>query len=193
MRAPFDFIIEPIGDRYNNSVDVDGKSLIINTEVFNHQFVNRQAKIISIPTMIETEFRVGDTVTVHHNVFRRYHDIRGVEKNSRSYLKEDRYLVKEDQIFLYKTYGTWKVPKGYIFVKPIKNTDIFSESKERPHIGIVKHTDGSHDIGDLVGFLPYNEFEFIIDGERFYRVLSKDITIKYEYQGDEEEYNPSWA
>jgi len=193
MRAPFDFIIEPIGDRYNNSVDVDGKSLIINTEVFNHQFVNRQAKIISIPTMIETEFQVGDTVTVHHNVFRRYHDIRGVEKNSRSYLKEDRYLVKEDQIFLYKTYGTWKVPKGYIFVKPIKNTDIFSESKERPHIGIVKHTDGSHDIGDLVGFLPYNEFEFIIDGERFYRVLSKDITIKYEYQGDEEEYNPSWA
>ena len=193
MRAPFDFIIEPIGDRYNNSVDVDGKSLIINTEVFNHQFVNRQAKIISIPTMIETEFKVGDTVTVHHNVFRRFHDVRGIEKNSKSYLKEDRYLVKEDQIFLYKRNDKWIVPKGYVFVKPIKNTDIFSESKERPHIGIIKHTDGSHDIGDLVGFLPYNEFEFIIDGERFYRVLSKDITIKYEYQGDEEEYNPSWA
>ena len=46
---------------------------------------------------------------------------------------------------------------------------------------------------DLVGFTPNSEYEFIVDGERLYRVLSKFITIKYEYQGDEEEYNPSWA
>ena len=36
-------------------------------------------------------------------------------------------------------------------------------------------------------------YEFIIDGKRLYRVYSKFITIKYEYQGNEEEYNPSWA
>ena len=47
--------------------------------------------------------------------------------------------------------------------------------------------------GDLVGFRPSSEYEFVIDGERLYRVLSNFITIKYEYQGDEEEYNPSWA
>ena len=45
---------------------------------------------------------------------------------------------------------------------------------------------------DLVGFMPSSEYEFIVDGERMYRVLTKFISIKYEYQGDETEYNPSW-
>ena len=44
-----------------------------------------------------------------------------------------------------------------------------------------------------MGFIPSSEFEFIIDGERLYRILTQDISIKYEYQGDEEEYNPRWA
>jgi hypothetical protein len=70
---------------------------------------------------------------------------------------------------------------------------MFDESKERPLIGIVKYTDGSINVGDLVGFTPWSEYEFIIDDERLYRVMSKEITIKYEYQGDEEEYNPSWT
>ena len=47
--------------------------------------------------------------------------------------------------------------------------------------------------GDLVGFTPISTYEFIIDGERLYRVLTSQITIKYEYQGNEKEYNPSWA
>ena len=48
-------------------------------------------------------------------------------------------------------------------------------------------------LGGLIGFKPSSEYEFIVDNERLYRVLSNFITIKYEYQGDEEEYNPSWA
>ena len=48
-------------------------------------------------------------------------------------------------------------------------------------------------LNDLVGFRPSSEYEFIVDNERLYRVLSNFITIKYEYQGDEETYNPSWA
>ena len=46
--------------------------------------------------------------------------------------------------------------------------------------------------GDLVGFRPNTEYEFVIDGENIIE-YSNLITIKYEYQGDEEEYNPSWA
>ena len=63
---------------------------------------------------------------------------------------------------------------------------------ERPLIGVVKHSEDI-DKGSLVGFLPKLEYEFVIDGERLYRIHYKFITIKYEYQGDEEEYNPSWA
>ena len=45
----------------------------------------------------------------------------------------------------------------------------------------------------LVGFKPNSEYEFVIEGQRLYRVPTNSITIKYEYQGNEEEYNPSWA
>ena len=96
-------------------------------------------------------------------------------------------------MYLYKRKGQWKSLKGYCFVQPIKSIDKFDESKERPLIGIVKHTDGTMDKGDLIGFEPMNEFEFVVDEQRLYRILSKDITIKYEYQGNEEEYNPSWT
>ena len=76
---------------------------------------------------------------------------------------------------------------------PLKATDKFNIESEKPLQGIVKYTDGTIEVNSLVGFTPNSEYEFIVDGERLYRVLSKFITIKYEYQGDEEEYNPSWA
>ena len=69
----------------------------------------------------------------------------------------------------------------------------FNIESEKPLQGIVKYSDGTVKVNELIGFRPKSEYEFIVDGERLYRVLSNFITIKYEYQGDEEEYNPSWA
>ena len=193
MKAPFDFVIKPKGNRYNNTTKVGTSELILNTEVYNHQFVNRQAIVKSVPTAFETEIKPGDTIITHHNVFRRWHDVKGKERNSKSFFDENTYLVKEDQIFLYKRYQEWQTPKGYCFVKPIKDRTHFGVDKEESCIGIVKHTDGTYKEGDLVGFTPFSTYEFIIDGERLYRVMTQFITIKYEYQGNEEEYNPSWA
>ena len=87
----------------------------------------------------------------------------------------------------------WIAPKGYCFVKPLKAIDKFNVESEKPLQCIVKYSDGTVEDNDLVGFRPSSEYEFVIDGERLYRVKSNFITIKYEYQGDEEEYNPSWA
>ena len=102
MNAAYkDFIIEPIGNRYNNSVRVDEKELILNTEVFNHQYVNRKAKVIATPLLFKSPVNIGDEVIVHHNIFRRWHDVKGRERNSRSYWKEDKYIVSQDQIYLY--------------------------------------------------------------------------------------------
>ena len=39
MRAYKEFIISPICKRYNNSKKVGDKDLILNTEIFNHQYV----------------------------------------------------------------------------------------------------------------------------------------------------------
>ena len=201
MKAYKDFIVSPIGERYNNSKKIGDKELIVNTEIYNHLHINREAIVISTPTIGDTDIIPGDEVIIHHNVFRRWHNVKGEEKNSRSYFDESTYFITQDQIFLYRrsitsdyrTRGKWKAPKGFCFVKPLKAKDQFNIDAERPLIGIVKYSDGTVGINELVGFRPSSEYEFIIDGERLYRVLSNFITIKYEYQGDEEEYNPSWT
>ena len=193
MKSVYNFVVTPIGERYNNSKKVEGGNLILNTEIYNHQFVNRIAKVISTPIIGDTDIKPGDEVIIHHNVFRRWHNIKGVEKNSRSYFNESTYFINHDQIFLYKRKDKWIAPKGYCFVKPLKAVDQFNIESEKPLQGIVKYSDGTVEVNDLVGFRPSSQYEFVVDGERLYRVLSNFITIKYEYQGDEEEYNPSWA
>ena len=194
MHSVYNYVVEPLGERYNNSKKVGDKELILNTEIFNHQHVNREAKILSVPSAgAPLNPKVGDIVTLHHNVFRRWHDVKGREKNSRSFLGEGKYLVAQDQIYLYKRDGDWVCPKGYCFVQPIKDKSQLSVETEKPLVGIVKYSDGTVNVGDLVGFDPVSKFEFVVDCKRMYRALSKFITIKYEYQGDEEEYNPSWA
>ena len=193
MKSVYNFVVTPKGERYNNKKKIGDSELILNTEIFNHQYVNREAIVISKPIVGKTDIKAGDTVIVHHNVFRRWHNVKGIEKNSKSYFNESIYMITPDQIFLYKRDDEWKVPKGYCFVKPLKAIDQFNIESEKPLQGIVKYSDGTVNVGDLVGFKPSSEYEFIIDGERLYRVLSNFITIKYEYQGDEEEYNPSWA
>ena len=192
MKAYKDFIVSPIGERYNNSKKVDDKELILNTEVYNHQYINRLAKVIATPLLFQSPINVGDEVIIHHNVFRRWHDVKGRERNSRSYMGDNKYLVSEDQLFLYNQ-NNWKTMPGFSFVKPLKATNKFNLNNEKPLIGIIKYSDGTFQKQELVGFDPVSEYEFIVNGERLYRVLNKFITIKYEYQGNEEEYNPSWA
>ena len=199
MQSLFNFIVKPKSKRYENEVDIDGNKLIVNTTMDDHKYVSRIGVVKSIPKVGETDIKVGDEVIIHHNVFRRFHDIRGVEKNSSSYFKEDLYFCYYDQIFLYKQNDQWKAPFDFCFVKPIENKKQFiSSEKERPRVGILKYGNSFLDAfkvneGSLVGFSPSSEYEFIIENDRLYRMRTNDITIKYEYKGDEVEYNPSWA
>ena len=193
MKSVYNFVVTPKGERYNNTKELDGGELILNTKIYNHQYVNREAIVISKPIVGETDIKAGDTIIVHHNVFRRWHNVKGIEKNSRSYFNESTYMISPDQIFLYKRDDKWIVPQGYCFVKPLKAQNPLNVDLEKPLQGIVKYSDGTVKVNDLVGFRPKSEYEFIIDGKRLYRVMTQFITIKYEYQGNEEEYNPSWA
>jgi hypothetical protein len=198
MTAVFDFIIKPVGSRYNNSIDVNGKQLIINTRIESFKSVNKLAEVVSVPLAFETDIKPGDIIVIHHNVFRRFYDIKGRQKNSRSYFKEDLYFCAPDQIYLYNRDNEWRSYGDRCFVKPIKNIDQFKLDKERKHIGILKYGNESLNKlginpGDLVGYKPYGEFEFIIDDQRLYCMKSNDIVIKYGYKGDEEEYNSRWS
>ena len=193
MKSVYNFVVKPKGERYNNTKKFDGGELILNTDIFQHQYVNREAIVISTPIIGNTDIKPGDTVIVHHNVFRRWNDVKGVERNSKSYFNEDTYFINHEQIFLYKQEDKWIAPKGYCFVIPLKATDQFNTESEKPLQGIVKYSDDTVKVNELVGFRPNSEYEFIVDGERLFRVLSNFITIKYEHQGNEETYNPSWA
>lgn len=201
MKSVLNFIVKPLNNkRYNNTKKIENKELILNSEIFSHQHVNRHAVVLAVPTVGETNIKVGDIVIVHHNVFRRWTDIRKKEQDSKSYYKDDMYFVFPDQIFLYKNNDGWHANDTFCFVKPIKpyKKDIWSDEKEQPLVGILKYPDinlikAGLKSGDLVGFKPNTEYEFIIDQDKLYRIFSHSITIKYEYQGKEEEYNPSWV
>ena len=198
MRSVFSFIVEPIANRYTNVKETENGKLILNTELQNYQYVSRHGVVKGLPLAIDTPIKEGDEVIVHHNVFRRFHDIKGIEKNSKAYYDESTYFVEENQIFLYKHNGKWIAPKGYCFIKPLKSKNIFTTDHERPLVGILKYADESLlknniEAGSLVGFLPGSEYEFIVEGQRLYRVPTNLISIKYECKGDEEEYNPSWT
>ena len=198
MTSVFDFIVKPVGGRYENSIEVEGKELILNTKVETFKSVNNTAVVVAIPLAYKTDIKVGDTVIIHHNVFRRFYDMKGKQKNSRAYFKEDLYFCSLDQIYLYKTDAKWKSFGDRCFVKPLKNIDHLKLDKERKLIGILKYGNDSLkeleiNPGDLVGYTPFGEYEFIIDNQRLYCMKSNDIVIKYGYKGDEEEYSPSWA
>jgi hypothetical protein len=196
MKGIFDFVVTPKDDRYNNTKKISGQELILNTELQNHNFVSRIGIVMATPNPNPTGVREGDEVILHHNVFRRFRDIRGVEKNSKSYYKDGMYFVSPDQIFAYKRITKWVPLPGFNFVKPIKENKMFSIDFEKPLVGVLKYKDPnllSVNEGDLIGFKPGSEYDFLIDKEKLYRVPTNLITIKYEYQGNEEEYNPSWA
>ena len=194
MHSVFNYLVAPKGSRTTGVKKIEGQTLLLNTDLQNHEYSNRIGKLLSLPLVnVYNELREGDDVIVHHNIFRRFRDVRGQEKNSKNYLSEDIYLVQPDQIYAYKKNNEWKALEGFVFVMPIKETKMFSLDSEKPLIGIVKYSNGEFKEDDLIGFRPNSEYEFIIEGQRLYRVPTNSITIKYEHQGNEEEYNPGWA
>ena len=198
MKSLYDFIVEPLGDKYSNTVNIDGKSLVLNTKIESFKFVNRLAKVIKTPLAFNFDIKIGDIVVIHQNVFRTFYDMKGKKKKSRSFFKDNLYFCSIDQIYLYKNSNGWNSFGDRCFIKPIKSKDDLTLDKEASLIGILKYGNSSLNKlkinpGDLVGYTPNGEWEFLIEKERLYCMKSNDIVIKYENEGNEVEYNPSWA
>ena len=198
MKSLYDFIVEPLGDKYNNTINIDGKSLVLNTKIESFKFVNRLAKVIKTPLAFNLDIKAGDTVVIHQNVFRTFYDMKGKKKKSRSFFKDNLYFCSIDQIYLYKNSNGWNSFGDRCFIKPIKSKEDLTLDKEASLIGILKYGNNSLNKlkinpGDLVGYTPNSEWEFLVEKERLYCMKSNDIVIKYEHEGNEVEYNPSWA
>ena len=194
MKPIYFFLIKPKEERYSNTKKVGDKELILNTDIADHKFVSREAVVCETPVARDTNIIKGDQLYVHHNIFRRWHDVKGIERNSKSYFQNDLYFCELEQIFLYKRNGLWKATEGFSFVKPLVNEDKFSIENEKSLTGVIKYVDntGSFKVNEKIGFTPFSEYEFVIEGERLYRVINKEISIRYGFKKTEREYNPSW-
>ena len=198
MKSLYDFIVKPIGGKYKNTVKIAGKDVVVNTKIENWKFVNRLASVVETPIAFKTSIKKGDIIVIHQNVFRTFYDMKGVKKKSRSYFENDLYFCSLDQVYLYKNKNGWNTVGDRCFITPIKSNDSLTLDKERKLVGILKYGNKSLEAleinpGDLVGYTPSGEWEFLVEGKRLYCMKSNDIVIKYEHQGNEEEYNPSWA
>ncbi len=198
MRSVYDFIVKPLGKEYSNDIKIGGIKLILNTKIESFKFVNNLAVVVKTPIAYNTPIKIGDIIVIHHNVFRTFYDIRGNKKKSRSWFKEDLYFCSLDQIYLYKNKDDFKSINNRCFIKPLKSKNKFSVNKEQKLIGILKIGNSSLEAagvseGDVVGYTPYGEYDFIINDERLYCMKSNDIVIKYGNKKNQKEYNPSWA
>jgi len=97
MISPYNFIITPKGGRRYNNINKEG--LITSSSQEDHTVTNRYGIVKEVPMGYDGEIQKGDTLLVHHNVFRKYYDMKGRERSGPCYVKDDIYVVYYDQFF----------------------------------------------------------------------------------------------
>jgi hypothetical protein len=188
MRSPFYFIVEPYnGKRYDNTKKIGDVDFIISSSKEDHTVSNRYAIVKELPIGYTGEVSKGDTLLVHHNVFKYYNDFKGREKSGKSYFKDNLFFIDMDQFFMFKHNKTWACHSKYCMIKPIEKKDIYLKThvEEEPLTGIVKYSNQELDnkgvmVGDLISFQPDSEYEYNVEGEKLYRMFTNNITLIYE-------------
>ncbi len=187
MRAPFNYIIST-EKRYNNETE---SGLVLNTEITERdgEFVNRVGKVIATPIHDELDIPIGSKVIVHHNVFRRWYDMRGREKNGSAFWSESEYIVNQDSIYAYDSGEGWISCDKYCFVKPLEDRIGLLEHRRKFTGYIAIGNDKNPPVGSKIAFAPDADYFFEIDGEKLYRVFTRDICILFNEHKEEERAN----
>ena len=182
MKSPSSFIVKPFeGKRYSNSIPLAGINFITSNSQEDYTATNRYAEVVSCPNNYKGDVSPGDLLIVHHNVFRVYFDMKGRDRNSRSFLNEGTFFIDDDQWFGYGSEGDWKAKEGFTFVRPVP---VVSEAYKNiainePLMGEVAFSSDNYNPGDIISFIPDSEYEFDVDGEKLYRLYNSAITIKW--------------
>jgi len=149
------------------------------------QYHNRFAEVVELPLGYKGPIKEGDTLLVHHNVFKFYNDMRGRQKSGKSFFKDDLFFIETEQFFMYKQDGKWNAYDRFCFVKPVPVTESYIKKPftNEPLVGLMKYPNeyllerGIKE-GDMVCFSPDSEYEFTVDDEKLYRMYDHQITIK---------------
>lgn len=164
MQSPYYFVVKPIdGKRYDN----ESNGFIFSTSIEDHKSTQRKAEVISLPYNYKGNVCVGDTVIVHHNVFRQYYNMKGNKVNGKAYVTDELYIVQQDEVYLRKSKDSdWQAVDDYVFVVPDK--DLY---------GTIKYSN-KYNTGDKILFQPESEYEFRIDDEVLYRMFERNVIWK---------------
>ena len=57
MKSLYDFIIKPLGDRYENELKVGDKTLVLNTKIESFKSVNNLAIVVETPKAFKTNIK----------------------------------------------------------------------------------------------------------------------------------------
>ena len=177
MRAPYDYIVYT-DKRYNNESE---SGLILNSEITERdgEFVNRVGTVVGTPLDDIHNIPMGSKVIVHHNIFRRWYDVRGNEKNGSAFWDENHYIVNQDLIYGYDSGDGWVSCDKFCFVKPLEDRYGLLEQRRAYRGTIAIGNKFSPPVGAEIAFTPDSEYTFYIDHEKLYRVYIKDICILF--------------
>ena len=186
MKSPFYFIAEPsLGRRYSNTKDIGGGDFIISSSEEDASASNRRAIVKELPIGYEGPIKEGDTLLVHHNVFKFYNDMKGRRKSGKSFFKEDLFFIDNEQFYMYHNGTEWNAHDRYCFVSPVLSEDsyVFKPFTNEPLVGVMRYPNEylmSQGVksGSKVTFTPESEYEFEVDGEKMYRIFDHQITLK---------------
>ena len=110
--------------------------------------------------------------------------MQGRQQSGKSFLKDNTFFVDETQFYAYKHNGEWKCHSNNCFVKPIDKKEYFIEKPgtEEALVGVMKYSNKELDKlgvynGTVICFEPESEYEFHIDGEKLYRMYTRNITM----------------
>ena len=148
MQSPYSFIVTPLNERrYDNIKNISGIDFFTSTSEEDHTASNRFAKVISVPLCYSGEIKKGDTLLVHHNVFKFYNDMKGRRKSGKSFFRDNLFFVDLTINFFYiSTTKNGRLMINIVLSKPIKIKEKFlkTSGSEEPLMGVIKYINNQH-------------------------------------------------
>ena len=95
MKSPNQFIVIPKNDRrYDNIKDIDGTQVILDVSEESYSFSNREAVVLSTPINYTGPIEEGDSILVHHNVFKFFNDMHGRRQSGKSFFRDNKFFCR---------------------------------------------------------------------------------------------------
>ena len=176
MKTPYLYLVKPLGDRYNNEKQIEGKNIIVNTTMdeTDYKYTNRIGEVIALPVN-PGPLEIGDKVIVHHNTFRKWFNVRGNIKEASAYIKEGHFYIGLDQLYAYNRGDGWVSVEDYCFIEPEAESNWMSTEVLSKNFGKVAITNPILEaqgvsVGDKVFFNETAAYKFEIDGKILYKM-----------------------